>query len=69
MGEPQVPQKWRLSVRPLAVALSSYFFVSPLVMRKLSVGTTAFTVPPVPEAFWQLTQWHTRSALTGAEMV
>jgi hypothetical protein len=32
------------------------------------VGTTAFTVPAPPEAFWQLRQWHARSALIGALM-
>jgi hypothetical protein len=35
-------------------------------MRKESSGTTALTVPPLPEDFWQFLQWQARNAVTGA---
>ena len=43
--------------------------VSPWVSLKSASCTTALTVPPAPEDFWQLRQWQARSAVTGAEMV
>jgi hypothetical protein len=38
-------------------------------MRNASSGTTALTVPPLPEDLWQLRQWQARSAVIGAEIV
>jgi hypothetical protein len=40
-----------------------------LVILKLSLGTTALTVPPLPEALWQLAQWQARRAVMGARTV
>jgi hypothetical protein len=37
-----------------------------LVILKLSLGTTALTLQPLPEAFWQLVQWQARRAAIGA---
>jgi hypothetical protein len=39
------------------------------VILNAALGTTALTLPPVPEAFWQCVQWQARSSATGASIV
>jgi hypothetical protein len=34
-------------------------------MRKSALLIMAFTLPPVPEDFWQSLQWHARSSVIG----
>ncbi|HZO01222.1 MAG TPA: hypothetical protein VFB93_08495 [Burkholderiales bacterium] len=63
-GEPQSPQKKRCSVRPLSAVTEKRLDV-PCVMRKAELGTIAFTLPAVPEAFWQSLQWQARSSVIG----
>jgi hypothetical protein len=41
----------------------------PRVIRKALAGTTAFTLPAAPEAFWHCVQWQARNWVTGWLMV
>ena len=39
------------------------------VIVNAELGTTALTLPPEPEVFWQCTQWQARSSVTGTSTV